>query len=322
MKTKDVKQFTNAINTTTKLLKNSRRHKEKVQLTADESLSFSKMYSLTDPSEWWAMNGSELLVKASESKNQPAWIGEVKKWLSTFVDFIVSLLGPGYNRNNGLVRGIEYIIGEKDLAETTNLGLSGQKAQREMGALDLDNVAADLDRVRDKINGSYTSKALTESYQAAITADNNIGKDGVKFAGKNLTKVLSDPTLAASLLASDTFSILEVLRKSDIKSLNNLANKLDKEIDGLNRERQEILQIGKKTYDQLSEFILGSPIGGRLLQEIMTDSTVMRFDPSEFTSITEAIQKDKALVALREKLKEPNISNSFNMPFIIEVTNV
>jgi len=310
MKTKDTKQFTDTINATAKLIKNSRQNKAKALLTADESLSFSKMYSLTDPSEWWAMNGSELLVKASESKNQPAWIGQVKKWLSTFVDFIVSLLGPGYNRNNGLVRGIEYIIGEKDLVETTNLSLSDQKAQREMGSLDLNNVAIDLDRVRDKINGSYTSKALTESYQAAITADNNIGKDGVKFAGKNLTKVLSDPTLAASLLASDTFSILEVLRKSDIKSLNNLADKLDKEIDGLNMERQEILQIGKKTYDQLSEFILGSPIGGRLLQEIMTDSTVMRFDPSEFTSITEAIQKDKALVALREKLKEPNISDA------------
>ena len=310
MKTKDTKQFTDTINATAKLIKNSHRNKVKALLTADESLSFSKMYSLTDPSEWWAMNGSELLVKASESKNQPAWIGQVKKWLSTFVDFIVSLLGPGYNRNNGLVRGIEYIIGEKDLVETTNLGLSGQKAQREMGSLDLNNVAIDLDRVRDEINGSYTSKALTESYQAAITADNNIGKDGVKFAGKNLTKVLSDPTLAASLLASDTFSILEVLRKSDIKSLNNLADKLDKEIDGLGMERQEILQIGKKTYDQLSEFILGSPVGGRLLQEIMTDSTVMRFDPSEFTSITEAIQKDKALVALREKLKEPNISDA------------
>ena len=74
MKTKDPKQFTDGINAIVKLIKNSRRNKIKTRID-DKSFPFSKMYSLTDPSEWWAVNGSELLVKASESKNQPAWIG-------------------------------------------------------------------------------------------------------------------------------------------------------------------------------------------------------------------------------------------------------
>ena len=290
-----------------------------------------EFYGLTDPSEWWAVNGSKLLVKAKE-KDSPSWVGAAKKWLKDFVKAILNILGPGYDKNNGLVRGLEYIIGTKDLTEQSGMQLSGDMlegiSRKSLEPNLVSNIALGtlgsygmllmnkktieyrLNDIKRTIDNSYTPNGFISSYQAAISVDNDIGKVGAEFAGKNLTKVLSDSTLAASLLASDTFSILEVLRKSTIKSLGNLANNLDKQIDGLNMERQEILEIGKKTYDQLASFILASPVGGKLLQEIMTDSTVMRFDPSEFSSIVDAIKNDKALIELRAKLKVPNITDA------------
>lgn len=274
----------------------------------DSNAESLKFYSQTDPSEWWAVNGSDLLVKASEKDK--GWVGKAKRWLSEFVNAILDILGPGYNRDNGLVRGLEYILSDAELYERTAVPLEGMETGEKMGSVNRRNTEILLNRLKRKLENAETSQTFTEVYQGFISVDNNVGKDGAKFAGKNLGSVLGDKTLGAALLSSDTFTLFEVLRKSNIKSLNTLADGLDKQIDGLNFERQEILELGQKTYDKLSEFILGSPVGGRLLQEVMTDSTVIRFDPSEYKSIVEAIQKDPALVALRKDLTDKNLTEA------------
>lgn len=129
-KANDEKAITKASNLILFLNKISEYHRggkaslleEAVGMITDGSVE-QAMYRLTQPSEFWAENGSRILKSRFEAKDRGIW-ARIRQWLREFAQKVKSVFGG--RSDAPIIRAMDYILKQSGAVETTSYGLGGR----------------------------------------------------------------------------------------------------------------------------------------------------------------------------------------------------
>jgi hypothetical protein len=66
------------------------------------------MYHLSNPSEFWAVNATELVAKRAQ---QTGWVGAARKWLGDFIESAKDFFG--LNSNSAVIKGLDAVLKEQ-----------------------------------------------------------------------------------------------------------------------------------------------------------------------------------------------------------------
>lgn len=101
------------------------------ELVYDLALSGnSELYRYANPSEWWTVNGVEVLSKWANSKNKAPLAEQLKKWYNGIIDALKRLLKnekmlePQMHQIKSVIKGLEHITGGKVTPATPGEGIT------------------------------------------------------------------------------------------------------------------------------------------------------------------------------------------------------
>ena len=267
------------------------RIKKQLGLPLDTVPLQNEDYQYFNPSEFWAVNASRILEGRYDIKDNV--IKKIKNWVSEFITKLKGLVG--IDPNSPVLKALDDLIKGKISAEFKSEDMLSQY----YSSLN-DDAVAQVTEMRSVIgeNEPQSKKGVGET-KKFLTELLNDTKKAIKYAKTN-------PPGAARYLwlgLLDTFSIFDSVRKSTNTVLENYVNRLEEIIGNLRKDQTRLMNLGTKKLNKFARFVNDAPIAGRILQELMSVSTAIRFDPSKYKSIKEAFAKDRGIAILENRLK-------------------
>ena len=266
--------------------------KKELKLPLDTVPLQNEDYQYFNPSEFWAVNAARILEGRYDIKDSV--LKKIKNWVSEFITKLKGLVGV--DPNSPLLKALDDLIKGKISAEFKS-----------------------EDMLLGNWNGNPGKAAMAQATEFRNIINNNKpqSKKGVGEARKLLTDVINgtkkgieytvtDPAGAIRfgwLGLLDTFSIFDGVRKSTNTVMKNYVNRLDEILGSLRKDQTRLMQLGTDKLAKFARFVAEAPIPGRILQDLMSVASAIRFDPSKYNSISDAIQKDRGLIILEDRLK-------------------
>ncbi len=267
------------------------RIKKQLGLPLDTVPLQNEDYQYFNPSEFWAVNASRILEGRYDIKDNV--IKKIKNWVSEFITKLKGLVG--IDPNSPVLKALDDLIKGKISAEFKSEDMLSQ------------------------YYSSFNDDAVAQvtEMRSVIGENEPQSKEGVKETKKFLTELLNGTKKAAVYAVKnpkgasrfawlgllDTFSIFDSVRKSTNTVLENYVNRLEEIIGNLRKDQTRLMNLGTKKLNKFARFVNEAPIAGRILQELMSVSTAIRFDPSKYKSIKEALAKDRGIAILENRLK-------------------
>jgi len=241
----------------------------------------SSEYQFLNPSEFWAVNAADILNKRFDTKDST--IRKIKQWIAEFVQRVMDVLKLPNNY---------------PLYRTINDLLSGKISAKPKGDMTLALTTS----------GEFDSLFNNEETKDSIGRGIDNAKQGLldeisgRLTTKNALEVKSIPKKAL-LGAMDTFNIFDLMEKSNIKFLGDLANTAEGLLSNLRTEQQRLTQYAAEKLKPFARFVNESSIGGELLMDMMSLATAIRFDPSLHADTATALKNDYGLNILRKRMR-------------------
>tara|TARA_R110000851_G_scaffold4497_4_gene18370 strand:- start:328 stop:7452 length:7125 start_codon:yes stop_codon:yes gene_type:complete len=267
------------------------RIKKELGLPLDTVPLQNEDYQYFNPSEFWAVNASRILEGRYDIKDNV--IKKIKNWVSEFITKLKGLVG--IDPNSPVLKALDDLIKGKISAEFKSEDMLSQY----YASLN-DDAVAQVNEMRSVIgeNEPQSKKGVGET-KKFLTELLNGAKKATKYAATNPPGAVR----YAWLGLLDTFSIFDSVRKSTNTVLENYVNRLEEIIGNLRKDQTRLMNLGTKKLNKFARFVNEAPIAGRILQELMSVSTAIRFDPSKYKSIKEAFAKDRGIAILENRLK-------------------
>tara|TARA_Y100000389_G_scaffold204517_1_gene257607 strand:- start:7264 stop:14187 length:6924 start_codon:yes stop_codon:yes gene_type:complete len=264
--------------------------KKELGLPLDTIPLQSEDYQYFNPSEFWAVNATRILAGRYDIKDNV--IKKIKNWVSEFITKLKGLVG--IDPNSPVLKTLDDLIKGKISAEFKSEDML-------MGNWDG--------------NPGEAAKAQAKQFKSIINDNEKESRKGVSETRKLITKAVNtigDVSQGVKkftwLLAADTFTILDGLRKSKNTVLKNYAEALEDVIGNLRKDQQRLMKLGGDKLRKFSNFVAEAPVAGQLLMELMSNASAIRFNPAKYKTVEEAVEKDRGLAILRNIARKETLS--------------
>jgi hypothetical protein len=155
---------------------NEQAQRELAESFRTGSIPYS-VYHLSNPSEFWAVNASELL---SDRASRTGWVGAARNWLRDFIESVKNFFG--FPNNAAVIRGLRAVLAAESGAMTGQM-LANQAVVSNVSSLDeararktrdslneLDSILDDLSKEMEseKLGRPQMSQAAREALNMAL----------------------------------------------------------------------------------------------------------------------------------------------------------
>jgi len=280
------------------------------------------VYHLSNPSEFWAVNATELVGKRAK---RTGWVGEARNWLEGFIEAIKDAFG--FTNNSAIIKGLNAVLNAES-GEMTGKMLSAKTGTfRDLPddtggtqPITTQTVAAAVSRkltkgqIRRLEEAAGIRRMKINNMQKRILRSRK-GEETLSLAGK-LSLMARRPNADVGILTSLYNSIapgafqkmLGPMMTEDVVRLGTAAGmKNPARIDAMMRDEylpyiNRLMMRATKTAERWADFTSRSEEGGRALGDIMFSATMMDVDPTLADNATAYIAIDPKLKDLEAKL--------------------
>lgn len=279
------------------------------------------VYHLSNPSEFWAVNASELVGARAE---RTGWVGAARTWLSDFIETVKDLFG--LPNNAAIITGLKAILAAESgtiqgqmLASATSefLAPAGGSKKPVNNATANKVAAAKLTKAqiqrleeaagvrRMKITGmqkrilrSRSAEETTSLMGKLMLIARNPTEDGNILT--SLFNSVSGPSALQKLLGPQMTE--DVVRLANALGLKNVQR-----IDDLMRNEyipyvNRMVLNASQTSEKLADFLSRTELGAKALTDIVIYANMVDVDPSLAPNATEYFKLDNKLAELKAEL--------------------
>lgn len=218
------------------------------------------MYHLSNPSEFWAVNATELVAKRAQ---QTGWVGGARKWLEGFIEKAKDFFG--LNSNSAVIKALDAVLKEESGKTRGEMIASGGRKLRKDANQKAQEEIEDNAQFRDitSIDAKRTEKKLNE-LESILNELEKAMKDeafGVPQMQRQIVSALDNALNSLDDIAdnapagfNDRIDDLEI-KIADLKAIAGASlkpaneNRLETEVEKAERELRAARQALDKAFD-------------------------------------------------------------------------
>jgi hypothetical protein len=279
------------------------------------------VYHLSNPSEFWAVNASELL---SDRASRTGWVGAARNWLRDFIETVKDFFG--LTNNAAVIRGLRSVLAAESGAMTGEMLASATSEflapaggpKKPVNNATVNKVAAakltkaQIKRLEEaagvrrmKITGmqkrilrSRSAEETTSLMGKLMLIARNPSEDGNILI--SLFNSVSGPSALQKLLGPQMTE--DVVRLANAFGLKNVQR-----IDDLMRNEyipyvNRMVLNASQTSEKLADFLSRTELGGKALTDVVIYANMVDVDPSLAPNATEYFKLDNKLAELKAEL--------------------
>ena len=271
------------------------------------------LYHLSNPSEFWAVNATDLVGKRAQ---RTGWVGAARNWIEGFIETVKDLFG--LTNNSSIIAGFKAVleaesgtISGKMLASRTASFEDQPEDQGGTEPLTDANVdkAVSIKLTKAQINRLEQAAGLRRMKMSALQkriARSRSAEETMSLAGKLmlmvrnpkdsvniLTSLLPStptPVLQALLAPLETADVVRLGQRAGMENVTRIDNMVrDEYVPYVNR----IMARASKLAEEWADFVSRSPKGAEVMGDVMFYSNMVDADPSLASTAAEYLKLDR-----------------------------
>ena len=274
---------------------NEQAQRELAEAFREGSIPYS-VYHLSNPSEFWAVNASELL---SDRASRAGWVGAARNWLRDFIEAAKDFFG--LPNNAAVLRGLRAVLTAESGAMT------GEMLAAEV--TDFRNMAS-VKRLEKKLATADKAAELNRSAGALFFAARG-SKEKIRLLNSVWTTLDAKRRRAALYMFYFNRDILRNVQKYSPPLARKLAE-LDNTFKMMTGTRNKMLERLSYEANRWRKFNTKFKEGGRVLSMLLNASTSAEADP-RYASLQEMADNDPKMQELVKKgASKRSLNNRLN----------